>query len=134
MSQENLEAFRRSIEAANRRDLDGLLEELDPAVEWHAGLFELLGGEATVYRGREGARQAVRELLEAFPDFQLDISEARALGDRVLGIGRIHAHGAASGVEVDSFYAYLVRFKDGKGIWVRSFIHPQHLEAAGLWE
>src|SRR5205085_9143543 len=82
MSQENLEAFRRSIEAANRRDLDGLLEELDPAVEWHAGLFELLGGEATVYRGREGARQAVRELLEAFPDFQLDISEARALGDR----------------------------------------------------
>jgi len=113
MSQENLEAFRRSIEAANRRDLDGLPEELDPA-------------------GREGARQAVRELLEAFPDFQLDISEARVLGDQVLGIGRIHAHGAASGVEIDSFYAYLVRFKDGKGIWVRSFIHPQDLEAAGL--
>src|SRR5437763_12049192 len=116
MSQENLEAFRRSIEAANRRDLDGLVEELDPDVEWHAGLFELLGGEATVYRGREGARQAVRELLEAFPDFQLDISEVRVLGDRVLGIGRIRAHGDARGVQIDSSYACLVRPTDGAWI------------------
>ena len=32
MSQENVENFRRGLEAYNRRDLDALIEELDPDV------------------------------------------------------------------------------------------------------
>jgi hypothetical protein len=30
MSEENVEAFKRALEAGNRRDFDALLEELDP--------------------------------------------------------------------------------------------------------
>jgi len=30
MSQENVEAFKRAIEAYSRRDIDALLEEIDP--------------------------------------------------------------------------------------------------------
>jgi hypothetical protein len=37
MSQENVEAFRRGARAYDRRDIDALLDELDPDVEWAAG-------------------------------------------------------------------------------------------------
>src|SRR5438874_13266305 len=44
MSQENVEAFKRGLEAGNRGDVKTLLEELDPEVEWHSALHALLGG------------------------------------------------------------------------------------------
>ena len=33
MSQENVETFKRGLDAYNRRDIEALLEELDPDVE-----------------------------------------------------------------------------------------------------
>jgi hypothetical protein len=33
MSKENVEALKRAVEAATRRDVEALLEELDPEVE-----------------------------------------------------------------------------------------------------
>jgi hypothetical protein len=44
MSQENVESFKRAVEATNRRDVEALLTENDPAVEFHSALDELLGG------------------------------------------------------------------------------------------
>ena len=35
MSRENVDSFKRGLDAYNRRDLDALLETLDPDVEWH---------------------------------------------------------------------------------------------------
>jgi hypothetical protein len=35
MSQENVEAFKRGSDAVNRRDVEALLADVDPAVEWH---------------------------------------------------------------------------------------------------
>ncbi len=34
MSQEDVEAFERAIDAFNRRDIEAVLKELDPEVEW----------------------------------------------------------------------------------------------------
>lgn len=44
MSQESVEAFKRGLEAGNRGDVEALLEELDPEVEWHSALHALMGG------------------------------------------------------------------------------------------
>ena len=54
MSQENVQAAERAIDAVNRRDIEAVLEELDPEVEWHPMIQVLLGGEETMYRGHEG--------------------------------------------------------------------------------
>ena len=135
MSQENIEAFKRSFEAGNRRDFDAMLQELDPAVEWHPAVGVGLAGEATVLRGREEVRQWFQDLFEAFGDLRFEASEYRDLGDEFLAFGRVHAHGTASGVEIDSPLAWLVRSTDGKAIWVRSYLEPKEaLEAAGLSE
>jgi ketosteroid isomerase-like protein len=93
MSQENVDAFKRGLDAYNRRDIDALLEELDSEVEWHPALAVLLGGEQTVFRGHRELRESIQEEYEALAVYQFDVSEIRDLGNMVLAIGRIRARG-----------------------------------------
>ena len=93
MSQENVEAFKRGVDADNRRDLEAMLEDFDPEVEWHSALLMSLGGEATVYRGHEGIRKLYRDLDEVLDKFHWEYAEIRDLGDRVVGIGRFRTRG-----------------------------------------
>jgi ketosteroid isomerase-like protein len=135
MSQENVEAFTRGLEAGNRGDVETLLEVLDPEVAWHSALHALLGGEATVYRGHDGVREMLRDLYEAFDEIHIEISEIRDLGDRLVAIGRTRTRGKASGADVESPIGFGTEFKNGKAISIRGYLDPkQALEAAGLSE
>src|SRR5215208_5306359 len=125
MSQENVEAFKRGIEAGNRRDIETLLEALDPEIEWHTVVHELLTGDATVFRGHDGVRELFRDLYEAFDEFQIDVSEIRDLGDRLVAISRSHIRGKESGAELEFPSAFVVEFRNGKAILVRSFFEPK---------
>jgi ketosteroid isomerase-like protein len=134
MSGENVEAFKRGVAAVNRWDIEAVLEESDPEVEWHPALQVLLGGEATVYRGHDGFRKMVREVEEAWADVHYEFSEIRDLGDRIVAIGHFRAR-SKSGVDVESPLGYLVEFKNGKLIGAWSYLDPKEaLEAAGLSE
>jgi uncharacterized protein len=135
MSKENVEAFKRATEAANRRDIEAALEELDPELEWHPSIQMFLGGDATVYRGHAGVRELLRDLDEVWAQFHYEFSEIRDLGDRIVATGRFRARGKESGAEVESPLGYLVQFKDGKAIRIWSYLDPaEALEAAGLSE
>jgi ketosteroid isomerase-like protein len=135
VSQENVETFRRGIDAFKRRDVEALLAIVDPECEWHPLLPVMLSGEATVYRGHEGVRQMVRDLDEAFPDLYADLTEVRDLGEQVLAIGHLRGRGRESGMQTESEIAWLAEFKDGKGIRCREYLDPREaLEAAGLSE
>ena len=70
MSQENLELYRRGIEAFNRRDLDGFLALAHPDV---VGVSRVLAIEGGPYRGHDGVRAWWKGLLEVFPDFFIEI-------------------------------------------------------------
>lgn len=135
MSQENVEAFKRGLEAGNRGDIDTLLETLDPEVEWHTVVHALLTGEPTVFRGHDGVRQMLGDLQDAFDEIRIETSEIRDLGDRLVAIGRIRTRGKGSGAEVDSPQAFLVEFRNGKAISLRSYLDLEEaLAAAGLEE
>ena len=135
MSQENVEAFKRGTEAANRRDLEAALEEFDPEVEWHSALQQSLTGEATLYRGHEGIRALYRDLDVLVDKAQWEYSEIRDLGDRVVGIGRFRMRGKGSGAETEAPVCSVVDFKNGKAIRVRTYLDlNEAFEAAGLSE
>ena len=135
MSQENVEAFKRGLDAGNRGDVEALLEELDPEIEWHSALHALLGGEQTVFRGHDGVRAMIGDLYEAFGEIHIEISEIRDLGDRLVAIGRTRARGKASGAETETPLAMLAEVKNGKTISIRAYLDPDEaLEAAGLSE
>ena len=133
MSQENVEAFKRGLEAGNRGDIEALLEELDPEVEWHSALHALLSGEQTVFPGHDGVREMIGDLNEAFGEIHIEMPEIRDLGDRLVAIGRTRTRGRASGTETESPFAMVTEVRNGKAISVRGYLDPnQALHAAGL--
>jgi ketosteroid isomerase-like protein len=136
MSQENVEAFKRAIDAFNRRDVEALLDELDPEVEWHPGIAAaLLGGEATVYRGHDGIREWLRDVSDAFAELRVELSEIVDRDDRIVAIGRFRARGRKSGADTESPAAYLVEVTATKARVVRIYLDPaEALAAASLRE
>ncbi len=135
MSEENVEAFKRGAEAYNRQDIDALLKELDPEVEWHSALLIPFGGEATVSRGHDGVREVMRELYEALAEIHLGYSKIRDLGDRIVGIGHIRTRGRQSGVVTEIAFGTVTDMKNGKANRIWTYLDPQEaLEAAGLSE
>jgi ketosteroid isomerase-like protein len=133
MSQENVEAFKRGLEAGNRGDVERLLEELHPEVVWHSALHALLGGEQTVFRGHDGVREMIGDLNEAFDEIHIEMSEIRDLGERLVAIGRTRTRGKASGAETVTPLAFVTEIENGKTISLRAYLDPkQALEAAGL--
>jgi ketosteroid isomerase-like protein len=135
MSQENVESFKRGLTAGNRGDIDALLEELDPQVEWHSSLHELLGGDQTVFRGHDGVREMFGDLNQTFSEMHIEMTEIRDMGDGLVAIGRTRARGRASGAETETPLAMVTEIRNGKTISVRGYLHPpEALEAAGLSE
>src|SRR3954452_11116599 len=135
MSQENVESFKRFADANNRRDVEAMLAELDPEVEWQSAVLGSLGGEATLHRGHDGIREMLRDLYEAFSEFRVEFSDVWDLDDRVVAFGRWVTRGEGSGIETTPPLASVVDFRDGKAIRVRSYLDPKDaIEAAGLRE
>jgi ketosteroid isomerase-like protein len=126
MSQENVEGFKRGVDAWNSDDFDTWIANFDPEVEWTA-LME-------VFRGHAGARQAWRSFKE---DMQLTVrfDDVRDLGDSVLALGEIAGTGRTTQLEVGGEIAQLATFRDGKIVSFRDFpSRAEALEAAGLRE
>ena len=63
MSEENVKAFERGTVAFNEGDAEALLEVADPAVEFYDVFGRMLGGEERVYRGHQGIRDLIDDLL-----------------------------------------------------------------------
>ena len=133
MSQQDVEIVRRAFDTYNRRDVDGFLESatedyvIFPAV---ATAIEVGG-----IRGRDGLRRYFDMLDETWADFRIIADDVRDLSDHVLAIGRTKGRGRDSGAAVDSLYAAVVDFRDGKWWRVRGFLdHGEALRVAGLTE
>jgi ketosteroid isomerase-like protein len=135
MSQENVDVLKRGMECFERRDAEAAMELLDPEVEWRPAFTALLGGEATVFRGHDGAREVMRQFWEVFSETHFEVSEIRELGDQALAIGTMRARGAESGAEIESPWAWLVRSEKGKATSIRVFTDPaEAIETAGASE
>jgi ketosteroid isomerase-like protein len=134
MSQENVDAAQRTFEAWNRGDVDAWLESSHPDIEWFSAIAGQLEGAETVHRGHAQMRQFWDEWHSIW-DLTIEISEFRDLGDTVVALGRMRAHGKASGIELDAPVAYVAEYEGGLARKVRAYLDTaQALEAVGLSE
>jgi ketosteroid isomerase-like protein len=133
MSQENVELIRRAIEAWNRGDIDGWLDQATPDFVWiPAGPAAV---EHSIYRGRDEVREAMAGGWETWEEFRFEESEIRSLGESVVWLGRVHARGRASEVELDQEFAIHAVVRDGRLARTEGFLsRAEALEAAGLQE
>jgi ketosteroid isomerase-like protein len=134
MSQQNIELSRELVEAVAQKDADGLVELTDPEVEWHSFFAQL--GEGGVYRGHEGIRRYMSDLMDAWEVWRFFEHGVLAVDDLVLMMGHFEYRGRDSGIETISPPAgVLVKFRDGRAVFMRSWRDPARaLEAAARQE
>src|SRR6266550_3445433 len=131
MSQENVELVHQVFEAFNRRDLDAVLALMDDDVEGFPRIAAIEGA----YHGHEGMRRWWRNLLDAFPDFTVEVGEVRELGDLTVAAVRLRGQGAGSDTPTEQSIWNVARWRRGKCIWWRAFdTRDEALEAIGLSE
>jgi ketosteroid isomerase-like protein len=133
MSEENVEIVRRAIEAWNRADIDGWLDQATLDFVWiPAGPLPV---EHRIYRGRDEVREAMASGLDTWAEFRFEESEIRSLGESVVWLGRVHARGRASEVELDQEFAIHAVVREGRLARTEGFLsRAEALEAAGLSE
>jgi ketosteroid isomerase-like protein len=133
MSQENVERVRRGIDAYNRRDLDGILENwaTDAVVDWS----ESRGFDAGVFRGHDEIRAFWQRFLDAFDEVRVEIDDPVAVEDDLLIVENVAYMRGRDGIEVQARSAWLIRFRDGETTSFTLYQTKQDaLEAAGLSE
>ena len=134
MSDEDVEAFRRAVQAFNGRDIAVLADLITEDYEF---IPYLPAGveKTTKYRGRQGLRDYLKDADEAWEILQIHLDEVRDLGDRALAFGAMRARGRGSGIDVRVPLAWVLEFRDGKVSRYQSFGDTAGaLEAAGLRE
>jgi ketosteroid isomerase-like protein len=131
MSQENIDAFLETVEAVNRADVAGAIRFMDPEIQFEPQVSVLEGS----YAGHDGARAFYADTFDSFEVFQVDFSEVRDLGDRVLALGVARTTGKGSGVEQETPLAIVMTFREGLITQFKDFgDKAKALEAAGVRE
>jgi ketosteroid isomerase-like protein len=109
MSQENLDAFRRGTDAISRGEVIDIPQLVHPEA-----VFEpLRSGTEGAFVGHEGMRRFIEDTEEMFELFQINYTDIRDLGDRLLAIGSIRMRSRGSGVEADVRSAAVAEYRDG---------------------
>ena len=124
MAREDAETCKRAVEAYNHGDVEGFVDQFDPAVEWHPLNQLMFGGEAEVYRGHEGVRRFMNEVAEAFAGVQIEVLDIRDLGERIVMTGQLRALGRASGARTESPIGWLLEFSNAGIVRMRDFLDP----------
>ena len=133
MSQGNVEfeeLARRTFDAINRGDLDGLLAVTDPEAEFTSMIAE---AEGETFRGHDGVRRWWQSVRGAFTEVHWDYDLVQARSDR--GVAMLRIQGTLSGVEVVQTMWQAIVLRDGKGVWWGFFrTEAEALDAVGLKE
>jgi ketosteroid isomerase-like protein len=131
MSQENVEFAWRASRAWNEGGIEGLLQYVDPEVEWHPPRESMEPGN---YHGHAGVRDYLGRLGWVFEQQRaepVDVIDVDA--GRVISVIRVVGRSERFGTEIDAEWAWLIKVREGKGIEVWIFTdRAQALEAAEL--
>jgi len=111
MSPDNVAVAKRMYDARNRGDIEGVLAECDPDVEWHPHLATL-GGKPIF--GHAGIREYMASLKQAWGSFHHEPEEFFDLGDKVVAFLHTFARGKSSGIDVDVGVGHVLTFRNGK--------------------
>jgi ketosteroid isomerase-like protein len=114
MSEENVDLVRRGYELFAAGDLQGVADLFAPEAQMPAAGGLGVEGTMGVYRGPEGMLAAMREGIDAFDDFRVDVEEIVEDGDAVMVTVAISGRGRASGLEQTERLVHLWILHEGK--------------------
>ncbi len=106
----NAEYVRAWVESWNRGDLEGLIADADPEIEW---VVTRQHPDATTHVGVEAVSEYLRDWLNTMPGLRVEIVELSERGDQVLSVLQLSGTGAGSGAATEVQTAMLSTFQDG---------------------
>jgi uncharacterized protein len=117
----NLEIVQRSYLSFSRGDLDAVLADLDPAIEWHQAQGLPHGG---LYRGVDEVRRNIFEPLDAewWSEFDAAPDEFLESGDQVVVLGRYRGTAKGSGKVLDVPFVHVWTLFEARAIRFRQFL------------
>jgi ketosteroid isomerase-like protein len=112
---------RRSYEAFARDDMDGVLGDMDPDIEWHQAQGLPHGG---LYRGLDEVRRNIFDPLdeEWWDEFTADPDEFLDAGSEVVVLGRYRGRAKGTGKQLDVPFVHVWTVRDGKAVRFRQFL------------
>ncbi len=109
---ELVELTRQAYDAYNRKGITGILEYLDPEVEWRNPTES---PNAAVFIGHDGVREWQGMVDAAFDEMHFEPEQIDQLPDgQVLASVRFRFRTPASDVQVEVPFAHLMTWRDGK--------------------
>lgn len=131
MSRENVETALRVADAVNRGDVEAVLLEVDPEIEFIPQRAAVEGA----YRGHEGMRRWLADTAESYDLYQITNDEIRDVGDHVVNFDTVRLRGKQSGAEITLRTAIVQTFRNGKIVRFEDFGDRRAaLEAVGQRE
>jgi uncharacterized protein len=124
----NVDIVKRSYEAFSRGDLDAVLADMDPQIEWHQAQGLPHGG---LYRGLDEVRRNIFEPLDEswWDGFTAEPDEFLDAGQEVVVVGRYRGTGKESRKQLDVPFVHIWRMEGDKATRFR-----QYLDTAGWGE
>ena len=119
MAIDNVEIVRRGYRAFEEGGVEGILQFLDPAIEWHRSAA--FTRTPRVYRGHDGVREVFRFFNERIDDLRADPHEFIEAGDRVIVPLRLHGRLRETGEPVAYELVQVWLGRDGKAIRLNTY-------------
>ena len=135
MSQENVQAVRRSFDLYQSGELDAWLETIDPNVGWDISTHPL-PDVPNLGRGREALlTDMLATYLGGWNDYSAEVKELIDAGDQVITVLHETAKMGETNVPLDRDLVQVWTVRDGRLTFLRVFpTKAEALEAAGLSE
>jgi ketosteroid isomerase-like protein len=116
-----IELVRRSYVAFARDDLDAVLADMDPEIEWHQAQGLPHGG---FYRGVDEVRRNIFDPLdeEWWDEFTADPDEFLDAGSEVVVLGRYRGIAKETGKRLDVPFVHVWTVRDGRAVRFRQFL------------
>ncbi len=118
---DNVDLVKRSYAAFERGDLDGVLGDMHPEIEWQQAQGLPHGG---VYHGVEAVRQAIFDPLdeEWWDEFSATPNEFLDAGPEVVVLGRYRGVAKGTGKLLDIPFVHVWTVQGGQAIRFRQFL------------
>lgn len=118
---DNLELVRRSYVAFERDDLEAVLADMHPEIEWHQAQGLPHGG---LYRGLDEVRRNIFEPLDEswWSEFSATPEQFLDAGSEIVVLGRYRGVGKETGKRLDVPFVHVWTVENGKAVRFRQFL------------
>ena len=116
-----VDIVRRSYDAFARDDMDGVLADMHPDIEWYQAQGLPHGG---YYRGLAEVRRKIFDPLdeEWWDEFAADPEEFLDARDQVVVLGRYRGVAKGTGKRLDVPFVHVWTLRDGRAVRFRQFL------------